>query len=275
MLEGQQPQASTAAQRHSRASLVNTRLIGSPYLSAEERQALEDVALTARSISAGTDFMQEGEYTDNFHIVIEGWACRCKTTRDGARQIVALLIPGDTANLDSFLFDRLDYGVRALTAIKVVTIPRPRILTLAEQHAGIAKTLTWLAMVENAILSQWALSLGRQSAKQQLAHLLCELSVRLGAGEDSFDLPLTQEQIADVLGLTGVHVNRMIQQLRAEGIIEARNRTMSIADMSALRHIGEFDPAYLHESRARPGSQADRSPVRCQRMSASVPSLAL
>ena len=248
MFEVQQAQASSATPRQSLNLLAGSRLFSSPYLSNTERQALENVAFPVRSIDNGIELLREGERADHFHIVTEGWACRYKMTRNGARQIVALLIPGDTANLDSFLFGRLDYGVRALTAAKVATIPRDRMLALADQHPGVARTLAWAAMAENATLSQWALCLGRHSARQRLAHLLCEISVRLGESDSdtSFELPLTQEQIADMLGLTSVHVNRTIQQLRNEGVIESKNRTMTICNFEALRRAGEFDPAYLH-----------------------------
>lgn len=252
MLETQQPLGTSASYRL-RVSLAGTRLAASSYLSSEERQALEEAAWVSRSIRASVDLVREGEHTDQFHILIDGWACRYKITRAGTRQIVAALLPGDAANLDSFLFDRLDYGVRALTPAKVLTISRDRLLALADKHVGIAKTLAWLGLVENAILSQWVLCLGRQSAQQRLAHLLCEISARLGVDEDAmesrFELPLTQEQIADALGLTAVHVNRTIQQLRAEGLIERSGRGVTIADMDALRRIGEFNPAYLHDGR--------------------------
>ncbi|WP_242187893.1 Crp/Fnr family transcriptional regulator [Sphingomonas sp. CARO-RG-8B-R24-01] len=197
----------------------------------------------------GQELMREGEPTDHFHIVSGGWACRYKTTRDGARQIMALLVHGDIANLDSFLFDRLTYGVRLVSAAEVLTNPRDRLLALADQHAGMIKTLTWLAFAENAILSQWALCLGRQSAKQRLAHLFCELSVWLDSADSHgrFDLPLTQEHIAGVLGLTSVRVNRTSQQLRAEGLIETGNCAVTIVKMDALCRIGDFKPSYLHD----------------------------
>ena len=208
----------------------------------------------APPVQAGTDLLREGESTDQLQFVSEGWACRYKTTRDGTRQIVALLVPGDPANLDSLVFGHLDYGVRALTVIKVLTVPRDRLLALAERHGGIAKSLSWLALSENAILSQWALCLGRLSAKQRLAHLFCELCVRLGRddkdenGEVSFRLPLTQEQIADALGLTAVHINRTIQQLRRDRLVEVRPRSVTITDLDALCRIASFDPAYLHRN---------------------------
>jgi CRP-like cAMP-binding protein len=117
------------------------------------------------------------------------------------------------------------------------------------QHPGIAQTFTWLGLVENAILSKWALSLGRRSSLERLAHLICELSVRLGGEHDnssSFAFPLTQEQVADALGLTSVHVNRTMQHLRSEGLITTKNRTLTIPDVNQLRQMGGFDPRYLH-----------------------------
>ena len=160
-----------------------------------------------------------------------------------------MLVPGDVGNLDSLMFDRLDYGVRTLTLATIVALSRDRALALAAQYPGIARTFTWLALVENAILSKWALSLGRRSAKERLAHLLCELSVRLDADDgvaSSFPLPLTQEQLADALGLTSVHVKRTLQQLRVEGMVVTANRTMTLPDVAGLRRIGGFDPSYLH-----------------------------
>ncbi|MFL0561690.1 Crp/Fnr family transcriptional regulator [Sphingomonas sp. 179-I 2A4 NHS] len=249
MHEGLQSPASTAAPMSSRVSLAGTRIGASPLLSREERQALEGAALTSRSVSTGQDLMREGEAADRLHVIVDGWACRYLTTRDGARQISALLVPGDTVNLDVLAFGRSGYGVRALTAAKVLAIPRERALALAAQHAGIVRTFALLAFTENAIVSQWTLCIGRLSARQRLAHLLCELSVRLEGSEgdeSSFGLPVTQEQLADVLGLTSVHVNRTIQQLRTEGLIVTGNCTITIPNVSRLRAAGEFDPAYLH-----------------------------
>jgi CRP-like cAMP-binding protein len=122
-------------------------------------------------------------------------------------------------------------------------------LALADENLGIARTFTWAALVENAILSKWALMLGRQSARERLAHLLCELSVRLNAEADnasSFPFPLTQEQMADALGITPIHVNRTVRHLRMDGLIETTRRTLAIPDVARLRQVGGFDPYYLH-----------------------------
>lgn len=210
---------------------------------------MEAAASPARASRAGADLIREGDATDKLYIVTRGWAFRFKTTHEGSRQIVALVVPGDIANLDSLMLDRPDYGVRALTAVEVVAIPRERVLELAGTHGSIAMALGRLAMIENANLSQWALSLGRHSAQKRLAHLLCELGARVtGSSEDpgSFELPLTQEQIADTVGLTPVHVNRTMQQLRSDGLIVTANRSVMFPDMGRLREVGEFDPAYLH-----------------------------
>ena len=172
-------------------------------------------------------------------------------TKEGGRQLPALLVPGDIGNLDSLMFDRLDCGVRTLTRATVIALPRDRALALVAQHPGIAQTFIWLGLAENVILGKWAQSLARRSAKERLAHLLCELSVRLDAedgNESSFAFPLTQEQVGDALGLTPVHVNRMMQQLRTESMLITANRTMTLPDVQGLRQIGGFDPSYLHSN---------------------------
>lgn len=158
-------------------------------------------------------------------------------------------MPGDIANLDALLSGRSDYGLHVLSAAKVIALPCDRLLALVAQHTGIARAVMQVAFQENAILSQWALCLGRHTARQRLAHLLCELAVRVACDAPDaacFELPLTQEQLADALGLTAVHVNRTMQHLRNAGLIEAANRTVSILDMVRLRNLAEFDPAYLH-----------------------------
>lgn len=270
-----------AANLSTNPGIASTRLANRDFLSDEEVVALDAAVAAPRALDAGASLAREGEPTDNLYILTTGWACRYKTTREGARQMPALLVPGDMCNLDSLMFGALNYGVRTrtLTPATVLTLPRERALALSTHHPGIARTFTWLALVENAILSQWALCLGRQSARERLAHLLCELSVRLGCAEGeaetSFDLPLTQEQIADVLGLTPVHVNRTLQQLRAEGLVTTDRHMITIRDVAELRRVGEFDPAYLHDDRHESALHTARSPARHQPLSGSASPLAL
>ena len=236
-------------QRSDDEVLRGSGLWQSSFLSLEEQRTLAGVIGSPQLVDAHTDLVRQGEVADKLLLIVNGWACRYTSTREGGRQILAILLPGDLCNLDSLLFDRLDCGVRTLTRASVATLPRESALALATQHAGIAKAFTWLAFVENAMLGKMALALGRQSAKEKLAHLLCELSVRVGTqGEDEhkFELPLNQEQIADALGLTSVHVNRTLQLLRAEGLVATERRTMTLRSVSKLRQIGGFDPHYLH-----------------------------
>jgi CRP-like cAMP-binding protein len=228
--------------------LAGTRL-WAPFLSRQERVALDSVTSPPRAIGPNTDILREGARTDSLYVVLKGWACRYSTTRQGGRHLPALLVAGDIGNLDSLMFDRVDYGVRTFTQASVAVLPRERALALSAEHPGIARLFTRLALIENAMLTRWALSLGRRSAKERLAHLLCELSLRLGGetgNASSFVLPLTQEHIGDALGLTHVHVNRTLQLLRAEGLMESESRIVTLRDVAALRRIAGFDPHYLH-----------------------------
>lgn len=242
-------------------SLVATRLATLPFLSAEERTALEGCTASRRIVKTGTELTQEGEPTDSLYFLEEGWACQYTTTHDGHRQISAVLVSGDVCNLDARLFNRLDSGVRMLSAGRVLCVPRERVATLSAAYSGVAQGFTWLAFVENAILSRRTLCLGRLSAQERLAHLLCEFAVRLGLdneeGEISFDMPLTQEQIADVLGLTPVHVNRTLLRLRQEGLLASTKRTIVICNVARLRSACGFRPSYLHVQEAQGGSNAD------------------
>ena len=248
MHEESQLTASPLAHRSQRTSLVGTRLGALDCLSNEERSALENAVTLSRTIEAGNTLIREGEATDRLYFLVDGWAYRFKTTSDGGRQIVSIAVPGDAANLDALMFERPDYGVRALSKASVLAIPRTRAAALAAEHAGIAKAFTLLAMLEFKVLSQWALCLGRLSAQQRLAHLIAELSVRLACEDGNrshFEMPLTQEQLADCLGLTSVHVNRTLQQLRSDELIVTGSRRMSIPDVARLRQAGSFHPSYL------------------------------
>lgn len=231
-------------------SLANTVLARLAFVSDGERAALAHVPVAARTLAAGDQLIREESTPDNLYLLTAGWAYRHMTTRSGTRQIPALIIPGGICNLDNLLFERADFGVTALTAGTVLALPRERALELAAEYPGVGRAFTWLALAENAILSQWAVGLGRRSARERLAHLLCELNVRLGtfdAGKSCFELPMTQELIADTLGLTPVHVNRTLQQLRADGLIATANRRVTILDNDRLRRVADFDPAYLRE----------------------------
>lgn len=233
-------------------TLAATRLATLPFVSAEERRTLESCALSRRSMKTGAELVREGEPSDMLYILNDGWACQYLTTRDGRRQISMLLVPGDMCEAGMLTSPASQYSVRMLTPGTVMSLPRTRLQSLAATHKGIAGALAWLASLETSMLARRILCLGRLSARERLAHLLCETAVRVGLtaakGEISFDLPLTQEHLADSLGLTPVHVNRTIQQLRAERLIETVRRRLTIHDVALLRQVGEFRPDYLGTS---------------------------
>lgn len=231
-------------------TLADTHFARLGLISDDERAALEQVSVTPRTLSAGDELIQAGSSPDSLYFMTEGWAYRSITTRSGARQIPTLVAAGGVCNLDNLLFERADFGVRAITNITMLAVPRNQALELSAQYPGVSRAFALLALAENAILTQWAVGLGRRSALERLAHLLCEMSVRIGANDAdgrSFDLPLTQELLADMLGLTAVHVNRSMQHLRTSGFIATAGRCVTILDTDALRHLAQFDPGYLNQ----------------------------
>jgi CRP-like cAMP-binding protein len=205
-----------------------------------------------RSLGPGASLVAEKDRCEQLHLLAGGWAYRYALTRQGARQITAILLPGDFVNLDGLLLDRMDYGVRALTPVVVLSLPSPRVLAVAQQHPESMHLLLRRFAIENVMLSRWTLCLGRMPARTRFAHFLCELTVRLAGTSDhagfTFELPLKQEQIADVLGLTNVHLNRTLQQLRHDGLVQLSGKTLNIPDFAALAKVGEFDPSYLHQT---------------------------
>ena len=229
-------------------ALLGTQLMRCGLLSPEDKQALAAIAGAPQMLRANVDCVSEGSRTDSLYLLIDGWAGRYKITREGARQIVGLAVPGDVCNLDSFMLPVVNFGVRTLTPATVIGLPRDPLQALAAERLGVAHAIAWLTIRENAILSEWALSLGRQSAREQVTRLLSEVAVRIGSQYGTsvtFALPVTQEQIADMLGMTSVHVNRTMQQLRKEGLIVVEDRHVTVPNITELRRQGGFDGAYL------------------------------
>lgn len=244
-------------------SLADTRLARLSFLSADELGALKDCAASRQSVNACAELVGEGVPADRLFFIEEGWACQYTTTRDGRRQILALSLPGDVCDPAALLLGQRDSGIRMLSSGTVLSVPRKRLVALAAAHPGITRAFTLLGFVDNAILSRRALSLGRLFARERLAHLLCELAVRLGHGAPdgmvTYDMPLTQEHLADALGLTPVHINRTMQALRRERLVESSRRMTTIFDVAVLRRIGGFQPDYLHIDALEAGTPAERA----------------
>ena len=184
------------------------------------------------------------------HLIIEGWAARYKILRDGSRQIVAFLLPGDFCDLHVAILGHMDHAIVAITECQVAFIPSADVDELTSRHSSLTKALWWGTLVDEAVLRSWIVNNGRRNAEAAIAHLLCELHARMQligrADSDCLAMPLTQEELADATGLTPVHTNRMLQSLRKAGLIELSDRMLTVLDVPGLRNLAGFDPDYLH-----------------------------
>lgn len=196
-------------------------------------------------VDADTDLVREGARPDRLHVVLEGWACRYLLVRDGRRQIPALVLPGDVADLDALGCERLEFSVSTLTPCRVARLSRSALQSAIDRTPGLARAFLALAIQENGVLIRRTVSLGRRTAREQVAHFLCELVTRLNWDADPAAyvkriLPLTQAELADVLGLSTVHVNRVLQRLRADGLARLAGERLEIVDWTGLAAVGEF-----------------------------------
>lgn len=219
-------------------------------LSAEERRVLETVATTIKELPANQDLVREGETLGFSTILLDGWAGRVKTLADGQRSIIALHISGDFIDLHSLLLKPMDHTISALTNCRMALVPHDHLREITHHHPHLTRLLWLDTLIDAAIHREWLAVLGRLPAQGQMAHLLCELYLRLtvvGAAQDHrFVLPLTQGVLADVLGLSPVHVNRTIQDLRREELVHWAGSVVQIKDWNRLVQLAEFNPDYLN-----------------------------
>lgn len=222
-------------------------------IDAEEEREIRSLVSETRRIEAHTTLIHRGEELRHSVLLIDGWLGRAVDMQVGTRVITALHVPGDFADLHGFTLKHLDHDVVALTDCIVALAPHDRLIKLTNQYAHLARVYWFSTNVDAAIHRQWTVSLGRRNAMSRMAHLFCELFIRLEvAGQtsgSSFEFPLTQDQLASCLGLTQVHVNRTLQGLRRRGLIELQNRRLTILKPSELQQVAEFDPSYLYLDR--------------------------
>lgn len=227
----------------------------------EERRRLE--ALTGerqRSFAAKSDLIREGDTTQELHLVLSGLGARYKLLPDGSRQILAFLIPGDLCDAEVFVLREMDHGIVALAETRCALIRADTMRSLLREVSPLAEALWWGTMTDAAVLRERIIDHGRRDARERIAHLFYEMLIRhrmIGEADGNrFGFPVTQEDIADATGLTPVHVNRMVQQLREEGIIEMRSRVLKVLDPEGLKRAARFDPNYLHLTRTEQGDEA-------------------
>lgn len=218
-------------------------------LPTDDRRLLNDVIREPRSVGPRVDLIAEGDAPADVHLILEGFACRYKMLRNGTRQIMAYLVPGDFCDLHIFILKTMDHGISTLSRCNVVGIPRSRVLELTERPA-IARALWWAALVDEATLREWLVNIGSRPSEERIAHLLCELLLRLRAvglaDGGKFELPITQAEIGETMGLSTVHVNRVLQRLRRDGMITLKGKNLVILDEEKLKAFSGFNQNYLH-----------------------------
>jgi CRP-like cAMP-binding protein len=216
-----------------------------------DKRLLDDVIQPAQPVGARMDLIREGDAPSQVNLILEGFACRYKTIPDGTRQIMAYLVPGDFCDLHVFILKAMDHTIATLSPCTVVKIPRAQILALMERPA-LARAFWWAALVDEATLREWLVNIGARPAEHRVAHLLCELLLRLETvgltNGDTYELPITQTELADTVSLTNVHVNRVLQRLRRDGLITLKSKHLVILDVARLKAFSGFNPNYLHLS---------------------------
>ena len=220
-------------------------------LSAEDRAAILELPHQVRTIQRGHFMVREREKATHTCVMLAGVSARSKVVGTGHRQIVAVHMRGDMVDLQNSLLEIADHSVEALTISRVAMIPRDEIVRLAEQRPQVGRALWLDTLVEGSISREWVANIGRRDARTRIAHILCEFAIRLKVAglveNDRYELPMTQEQLADASGLTSVHVNRTIRALEAERLIERPHpRSIQYKDWRAIADVGDFDSNYLH-----------------------------
>jgi CRP-like cAMP-binding protein len=237
--------ASTAALRPFLAKLERRAPV-----SAAGRQAFENLAIMPRSYDANHDILSEGDRPKFSCLVQTGLTSRYKTLRDGSRQIVSFHIPGDMVDLQSALVVVADCGIRSHTRTEIIMVRHDDLLRIAAEFPEFARAFWFDTLVDSAVFREWTVNVGRRNARQGTAHLLLEMAWRFEqAGmmeNESFDLPISQSDLSDALGISPVHLNRTLQWLRAERLISTHSRTVVLTDRPALVRLSGFDPSYLH-----------------------------
>jgi CRP-like cAMP-binding protein len=208
---------------------------------------------STHTIEARRDLISEGDAPRSIYLILDGWACHYRTLVDGRRQIVDFAIPGDLCDLNLFILDRMDHSIGAITRLRVAEIGREVLHRVVTTHPNITTAFWWQELVSKSIHREWIVNVGQRSAQERIAHLFCEMFLRLESVglTDGFscDFPPTQHEIAEATGLTDVHVNRTIQELRRAGLIVLERQRLAILDMLALQSLALFNPEYLHHRR--------------------------
>ena len=220
-------------------------------LSADDRSALQNLkSAPLCETKARSDIVREGQKPTVVRLVTAGWACRYKDLPDGRRQIVGFFLPGDFCDLNVYILQQMDHSIGAITPVQYLAIPPDVMERLTASRPRVGQALLWHHLVESSIQREWLLNVGQRSAIERLAHLFVELYLRLRsvgmARGQTIDFPLTQNDLAEATGVTPVHLNRTLQELRRQGLIELRAKRLTILDLGRLKQMSLFNENYLH-----------------------------
>jgi CRP-like cAMP-binding protein len=218
--------------------------------SKEDRSAFYSLPISIKTINPQSYIIREQDLAKNCCILISGLAFSSKSVGNGGRQILSINLPGDMLGIQHALLSVADHSIQMMTAGDVAYVPAGAVQELVFNSPAISRAMWIETLVEASIYREWIANVGRRDARARIAHLLCEIAVRLQSAGlmtgSRYELPMTQEQIGDATGLTAVHVNRTLQLLRAEGLITTRKRAIQIEDWKSLSAVGDFSATYLH-----------------------------
>ncbi|RYF01897.1 MAG: Crp/Fnr family transcriptional regulator [Oxalobacteraceae bacterium] len=224
-------------------------------LSVDDKAAIRSMPCQLKTLLPGIPLVVERNTPQSCALLLDGLAIRSKYSSDGARQIVAIQLRGDALDLQHLYLEEADHSVEPVTPVLVAEVPRSAVRHVAEGHPNVMKAILIDNLIEASISREWLLNVGRRSARERVAHLICEVATRLSetaiADKHGFHLPMTQDQLGDATGLTPVHVNRMLRNLEAEGSISRMRHQFRIESWSRLTATADFDPAYLHRDQLR------------------------
>lgn len=224
-------------------------------LSTEEESAIRGAVAETRNVRADEILVRSGQPLNSSMILLDGWMARSKDLASGERQVTELHVAGDFADLHGFTLKRLDHDVMTLSDCLLAVVPHERFEEVIGRFPRLARVYWFSTNVDGAIHREMALSLGQRSAISRMAHLFCELHARLDvvgrARSDGYEFPLTQRELSECLGLTVVHANRTLQELRRRGLIECESRQLTILNRRGLETVAEFDDSYLYLDRRK------------------------
>ena len=219
-------------------------------LAPAEMAAILRLPLSVRTVAADQDIIREGDTPSECCLVVTGFACRYNVTAKGKRQILSFHMDGDIPDLQSLHLSVMDHSLATLVPCTLAFIRHDDMRALIRSHPRLGDLFWRDTLIDAAVFRQWMVSMGRRSSTSHLAHLLCELLVRMRAvglvEEYAFKLSATQAELGDAMGISTVHVNRVLQDLRGEGLISLEGATVQVLDWEGLKRRGEFDPTYLH-----------------------------